>query len=818
MVKFEPKEKGKRREETYLRGLTSAVKHKRIAVFDLESKDGDTQKAGFTRPFQVGFYDGGEYIEFRNDPELAEIDWKYRHIARGGCLDKFLRWLFRLDGCHKCHRPLTQYNAQGVKHCMDCVKHRKRYGSTQCNIYSHNGGRFDELFMLGWLLQNRDKVKFDLTAVQARIQRLEVRPVTAPDQFKGKQARVSWTFLDSFALMPLSLAEIGKDLLGGAERFSAVKEAMDLEKQIAREREDVLNRNLAEQAHAKAVMALAQGLDPETETEAETVEEKLRREGKYAGNSKLAMDLDLEENHPAWEIYNKADNVVLYNGITRFHELMEGLGGEVGITAPASSMKLFRRAFQHRPIKRNRHFDKCDGVCHRGPVLRDGTRGPCADYCDGKCHGCAHAYIREGYYGGRTELFKRWGHRLFYYDINSSYPASMLEPMPVGDMHELDVKLSWDALRTIRRSHVGFLDVEVTIPRGCPIPPLPVRHEGKLVFPTGSFRGVWDFDELDLLSHPLVQGKVTKVHRSIWYSQEPVFREMVRVLYRYRQKHVDGCKVDKNSPEGHGTKCRKKVCNPDYTPGLAYVAKLMLNSLYGKFGMREDRESVVMVPPDEPKPADGWPLNGEHNSPFWVVEKFVDAAYIIPQISAHITTLSRRRLWHGMAEVIAKGGELYYVDTDSIMSSAEIDPSDELGGWKREDPDKLIDGEFILPKLYQLKLHKAGCVNPLCEGCIDPDAKLHRHDCKDKKTCPGCAVSVEKMKGVTYRAQTPENWKRMVYEREEIVGTRLTQHRTMLNNLMLSPEVVEAKKSLQTEYDKRVMLPDGSTVPLHIVR
>lgn len=749
-----PRSMPRRRSEKFLSRLTGKVKRKNILVFDIESKEGETQKAGFTRPFMVGVFDGEEFIEFRNDSSIAR--GPNRHLIHGGCIDKFMRWLLRLDGCRDCFfRYTLQHHSKRGDPCQSCRAHREKYSSKKCSIFSHNGGRFDELFILGWLIKNRDTVRFEISAVQSRIQRLDVWPVGL------SQAKLSWTFLDSFSILPLGLRQIGEDLLGGdLKTLPAVKDAESL------------------------------------------------------ASTKGKIDLNLHESDPAWHTYNKADCTVLYLALHRYHELIEKLGGEVGVTAPATSMKLFRRRYQKAPIPRNRHFKDCPGVCTRAKIRDDGSAIPCSSYCDLQCHGCAHDYIRLAYYGGRTEKYGDYHWDYQYFDINSSYPASMLEDMPCGDMTVFGPEKGWKVLHGMRGSHIGFVECEVEIPPECYIPPLPYRYQRKLVFPTGRFRGVWSFDELKLLEDPLVKGRVVQVFKSVWYKKAPIFREMVQKLYKYRLKHAEGCKTDPVT--GKGTACDKPSCNPIYTKGMALIAKLMLNSLYGKFGMREDRTGVVMVGLDGVKPQDGWPLNGKHDSPFWEVERYVDAAYIIPQISAHITTLSRIRLWRGMAQVVSRGGRLFYVDTDSVKASIEIESSDELGGWKKEDPEHLLEGEWITNKLYRKAAHKKDgtCKGPgKCTGCAIIG---HRHDCKDDR-CKGCAVSEEKMKGVGYEKQTPELYQHMVHERGTIKGKRLSQHRTMINKGLLSPIMTEWSKSMKSEYDKRVMLANGDSIPLYIL-
>ncbi|XLR65359.1 hypothetical protein S83_016031, partial [Arachis hypogaea] len=43
-------------------------------------------------------------------------------------------------------------------------------------------------------------------------------------------------------------------------------------------------------------------------------------------------------------------------------------------------------------------------------------------------------FIRRGYYGGHSDVYKPHGENLFYYDVNSLYPFVMKTlPMPGGE-------------------------------------------------------------------------------------------------------------------------------------------------------------------------------------------------------------------------------------------------------------------------------------------------------------------------------------------------------------------------------------------------
>jgi hypothetical protein len=676
--------------EKYLRPLGGPLRKRRVVVYDIESKEDDTQEGGFTRPFLVGLLTGKEFIAYRNAPEVASLPWQERHIAPGGCIDRMLRHIFAMD----CPKPSRA--------------RMRLYQSKRCNIYAHNGGKFDHLFLVGWLMKHRKLLRFEIVSTQARIQRLDI---WATGQSKR---RGFWSFLDSVSLLPMTLDKIGKTFC------------------------------------------------PKTA-------------------QKMSQDFGAHEDDPSWEVYNRMDCVVLRKGLHAFHKLIESLGGEVGITAPATAMKLFRRKFMGDTwIQRNACLPDCDTQC----------KGCLRMTCDGACHGCAHAFVRLGYYGGRTELFAQYGYDVRYFDINSSYPASMLEDMPVGQMYVLG-KSTEKHCALMARKCIGFVQCEVFVPHNCAMPPLPYRCpiRKKLLFPAGKFSGVWDWDELQLLKD--VGGKILRIDRSVWYEKKPVFREMVEVLYQYRDKS-----------------------RADYNEGLSYCAKLMLNSLYGKFGMREDRTALVLIPEGtEPPYEKGWPTNGDPTDCLiWEIENIASASYIVPQISAHITALSRIRLYRGMTGAAKSGAEILYVDTDSIMmEDGEIEESTKLGGWKREDPGILLEGYYVLPKLYRLIGHKPGCKRKHCAGCRGFSGK-HEPECKDK-ACSGCLTSVEKMKGVGSKAQNASNW-HSITNGGTISFPRVMQIRTMLAKNRLSPIVLKATKSLRTKYDKRILKRNGKTSPI----
>lgn len=557
----------------YLEPITSAAKVRPFLTVDIESKDEDTQKPGFTRPFLIGAYvpTHGTYVEFRNEPHLASRSWRNRATSPGGCVDKMMQFL------------LTPAFSKHL-------------------IYAHNGGNFDHLFWLRWLREHDDEYGFEVIPVQSTVQMISVwrKPESEDEQITDR-----WEFLDSMKLFPSGLNSMLKTFnLGG----------------------------------------------------------------------KVEHDLAMHEDDPRWSVYLKQDCVGLAEGVKKIYELIARLGGEVGMTAPSTAMKLFRRKYLGRKMKRiprYTHFPDC-----KSKAL---------------CEGCLHEWVRRGYYGGRTEIFCLIAFLFRYFDLNSSYVAAMCAGMPVGE-RRVETSIDW----RLMKNYAGFAECTVRIPETCDIPPLPhrSRETGKLIFPVGVFHGVWSLEELELLSDASVKGEILNVVKVVWFKRVEVFKEMMEELWAYRDKTREG-----------------------YDEGLSALAKLMGNSLYGKFGMKKERTSIVFRRKIEKlkcflcgEPSEGGlcmdcegskPAS-EREDDVWYQHKTVEASYIIPQIAAHITALARVRLWRYMRQAVDAGGELIYVDTDSILTTADLPSSSRLGELKDEYPGKLLDGRFVQPKVYMI--------------------------------------------------------------------------------------------------------------------
>jgi hypothetical protein len=552
---------------------------------------------------------------------------------------------------------------------------------------------------------------------------------------------------------------------------------------------------------------------------------------------KEEFNLSEHEDHPLWSVYLKQDCIALATVLTKLHTMVEDLGGEVGITTPSTAMRLFRRKYIGQDgvperIPRFLHWPSCDGKT------------------DGSCGGCMHDWIRRGYYGGRTEIFRFRGSKLRYYDLNSSYVASMKYHMPIGDRIIDKGRIEWrrhHSPENPKGKYSGFAECEVYIPPDCPVPPLPHKsvETGKLIFPSGVFHGVWSVEELALLKDPFVGGEIRKVKRAVWFKLQPMFRQMVEALWKLRDKK-----------------------RPGYDKGLDELAKLLGNSTYGKFAMKRDRSSVVFArgggeggremdddlcflcgEPDEEReiPRGGIctacegskPAMKEPEGEVWYKASKSDAAYVIPHVAAHITTLSRITLWRYMKMAVQMGGQVYYSDTDSIITDVELPTSTNLGEMKDEYPDEDLEFIAIQPKVYMISKMRLNQEIALRRHVLEAalsgnerfdastldvatrvlwkgddevlDGKAKAGDIvrgKDYELAPYSKVT---MKGFPPRMRTRANLDTLL-QKGKLEWEQLEKVRSLARlGFQRPPKMKNVEKSFKSTYDKRVALPDGGT-------
>ena len=458
-----------------------------------------------------------------------------------------------------------------------------------------------------------------------------------------------------------------------------------------------------------------------------------------AGKNRAALgeeDLNLHEDDPRWEVYNKQDCDTLYAVVEKFHHYIEDvLLGDVGITAPSTAVKLLRRQYLKQAVPRSVE---------------------------------THDFIRRSYVGGRVEPFEEYGEALSYFDINSSYPASMQGMMPAGEAFEWDGEPPDRFVNTM----LGFVECDVYVPESTHIPVLPIKVDEKLVFPTGYLSGIWTYPELMLAVE--CGARVITWKHSVWYKPVDLFSEFVATLYAYRDKS-----------------------NANYNAALESVVKIILNSLYGKFAMKTLRKKIYIYN-DPDKPDNAVPASGGPEALVWYAEEEMDAPYIMPQVSAWVTSQGRIRLMRYMLAALALGGKVFYCDTDSIITNVKLPSSTKLGELKDEIPEwsGQLTGEFIGPKMYILKSPEWVRIKAKgLESGQRNEATIRKLLRGAKRTALGLEIAARD---------------RVWVRRLEKVGT-LAQA-----NFTRGPRLRKVPRRLLVASGKRERLPDGSTIAIRV--
>lgn len=343
----------------------------------------------------------------------------------------------------------------------------------------------------------------------------------------------------------------------------------------------------------------------------------LKKIGEIVGLEKYDMPPDWD-NEALSDKYCRRDVEIIMEGCKHWFEFLRSndLGG-FAQTLASQAMRSYRHRFMNHNI-----------------LIDDNEK--------------ATSTSREAYYGGRTECF-RLGHiteRLYLLDVNSMYPAVMAD-------HEYPHKLIGHDKRCTIRQLAAYLEhytvcARVTLNTSQPIYPL--RKDDRLVFPTGVFTTFLSSPEL---SHAIAEGHLVKVHECSVYRKAPLFKEFVEYFYTSRQDAVR--RGDKTASQ---------------------LFKIMMNSLYGKFGQRgivwESHHNTEDL---SAKTWEDYDLETGDTIKYRQLGGLVqtqmqerESRESFPAIAAHVTAHARMLLW----SLIAKAGRtnVYYCDTDSLLVNA----------------------------------------------------------------------------------------------------------------------------------------------------
>jgi hypothetical protein len=296
---------------------------------------------------------------------------------------------------------------------------------------------------------------------------------------------------------------------------------------------------------------------------------------------------------------------------------------------------------------------------------------------------------RAAYHGGRVEPFwiGDWdGETRYKLDVNSMYPYVMHRYRYPTKLVAHHVRMHPYTLK--RKLRKGLAVARVLL--NTPLPVYPITGKHGVYYPVGRF---WTTLCTPELAFALAHGHILQVEETAIYTGERIFADYVDFLYPLKAKY----KADGNVP-------------------YATAVKLMLNSLYGKFGQKGSRDKIVgECDPDLVRVEDALDLDtGERFQYVYVCGQVLlrqptEGSYnTFVAIAAHVTAQARLYLWELMN--LAGRDQVYYVDTDSLMVSAlglsrvsHLLDVDELGALKVED--QADNGYIYGKKDYRLGQH-----------------------------------------------------------------------------------------------------------------
>jgi len=304
--------------------------------------------------------------------------------------------------------------------------------------------------------------------------------------------------------------------------------------------------------------------------------------------------------------------------------------------------------------------------------------------------------IQLGYTGGSTDMFipqfnvlNNTEKKLYAYDINSLYPFVMANnDFPIGDPSYIEIGENKNLEAHL--SLFGHFFAKVTAPDNLLHPILQLHYNNRTISPLGTFSG-WFFSEE--LKNALAFGYKIEIFYGYSFDKGNIFKEYVETLYQIRTSYP------KSDP-------------------MNYIAKILLNSLYGRFGMHDLSSGTDILEKEEF-------LKWTEDEKIDILETIEFGKYIMVRYKS-LTSLKEKlnesKDFSNVNIAIASAvtayarihmskfknnqnlPNLYYTDTDSLYFDGPLPDSyisnTKLGKLKLEGVwDKAI---FLAPKVYAL--------------------------------------------------------------------------------------------------------------------
>lgn len=362
---------------------------------------------------------------------------------------------------------------------------------------------------------------------------------------------------------------------------------------------------------------------------------------------------------------------------------------------------------------------------------------------------------RASYHGGRTEAYYIGNapkQEYFMLDVNSMYPSVMKENEYPVQISRIYKNISMQTAKMYLRAFAMTARCLVKTDE----PVFPVKQDAKLIFPTGIFETVLTTREIE---YAIKNNMLRKIYSAVLYQKGNIFSEYVDYFYNLRLKY-------KNEND----------------ESFSYLCKLFLNSLYGKFGQRNEQYAKIGNNPNTPNglfryfdmKKDSYVTERRMNG---IIEEsigVIEGHDSFVAIAAHITADARMKLWGLIKECRMRN--IFYCDTDSLIVNSI--------GYKRL-------AKYIGFHLGQLSIKEQSDI-------------LSIHGAKDYTF--GCETV---LKGIRKDALQIDD---STYEQVRFEGIAGAMRNMRTDKMIIS----NVRKHLSRNYDKGTILKNGRVVPFRI--
>lgn len=428
--------------------------------------------------------------------------------------------------------------------------------------------------------------------------------------------------------------------------------------------------------------------------------------------------------------------------------------------------------------------------------------------------------IRDGFFGGRTEVFSLYENvgfssdRIEYVDFTSLYPSvcsgRYRDPVssdndqlcfnyfPVG--HPVRIYCSVEDF--MQKEYFGFVKCRISSPAGIIIPLLPVRANGKLMFPVlDAVDGTWTTAEVyEATRFGYI---IHEIYNVLHFPNKscdlffPYVKRFMKLKIIAGKWGKTGCETDeekldfiRNTNSVWGIDVSLEDMEGDYNPGMYYISKLALNSHWGKFAQRGDHTETIDTFTNEKFTkychSDIYDVVGvflHNNSARTISYKDLSSANKDPRntniaIASYVTAYARLRLYK-LLNVLGK--RALYCDTDSVIyrhsGIPDFQPGPYLGDLtsELEKDDYIIEFASTGPKSYAYKTLQG------------------KEDCK----CKGFRLSAENSKSIHLESM------KLMIEFNDVIETRDMQFTVAQSHEV---KTLYVKKNYSFTFDKRYIL------------